>query len=79
MTFGAYPFVGIPDDATVAVEDPEGYLLMFDVAEFRNQMGKGIIPMNFKIGEEITIKVPRHSPRARGKIMRPIVLKDEDD
>ena len=67
--YGAYPFVGISDEGTVVSEDPEGYLIFFDMSEFRNKMGKLLKNMDFKMGDKIVIKVKeRQSPRPRKKL-----------
>jgi len=68
--YGAYPFVGIGDDMSVATEDPEGYVLFFDVAEFRNAESPNIPRLNFKLGDHIIVKapfVPERSTNAKAR------------
>ena len=77
--FGAYPFVGIPDDAVVAAEDPEGFIIVFDMSEFRNKIGTTLRSFGFKRGEDmfflnnIASSVKKLAPR-----LPPIKLAEED-
>lgn len=66
--FGAYPFVGISDESTVAGEDPEGFIVLFDMAEFRNKMGRRLATLSLKPGDELTFKVAASTPRGRKKL-----------
>jgi hypothetical protein len=77
--FGAYPFVGISDDTTVASEDPEGNIIFFDMSEFRNKLGRQLVTLSFNCGDKVILTIKTQSPRARKRLgpkIAPIVLTD---
>lgn len=69
---GAYPFVGIRDDAIACSEDPEGYLCLFAMTSFRNGLSKAVEDLGLAVGDTVHIEIPKQEPRVfRRKPMPP--------
>jgi hypothetical protein len=64
---GAYPFCGIPDDAIVMGEDPEDWLCLFSMEEFRNRPAHAVLQLGLSLGDFILIEIPVEEPRAKPK------------
>lgn len=56
---GAYPFVGIPDTATVLSESPEDFLVLFSLSEFRNKPADSVLALGLKLGDRILLVAPK--------------------
>ena len=69
---GAYPFVGIPDTALVMGENPEDYLCLFALSEFRNKAATCVRDLHLKVGDPFYIVIPKDEPpRARKRLQMP--------
>ena len=60
---GAYPFVGVRDDSVVLSEDPENYLCLFAMSEFRNRPATAILELGLKVGDKIWFQIPEEKPK----------------
>ena len=69
---GAYPFVGIPDTATVLSETPEDLMCLFALSEFRNRPAEAVLALGLAVGDKVLIIAPKEAPRTvRRKPMPP--------
>lgn len=64
---GSYPFVGVRDDSVVMGEDPENWLCLFAMSEFRNKPATAVLDLGLKVGDRLWIQVPVELPRKPGR------------